>query len=224
MHATPTVQPRAGMASTLAPTITPDRVMSFQIKPGTLPHLLETREEGGPRLKCFEGSVTFVSPGRPHETMGRRFDYLILAVCLELGIKFTGLGSTTWRLPARGWGHGLRGRQGVLHPELRDGEAEPAPRPGGRSRGLAPGDEGPPGRGVPQDPGTVGPRPGAAPADVLPPGRPGQVEGHLPARAPQPGAPRPDGGGGAGAARRPRGRRHRLPRGLPGLGEAGPRA
>jgi Uma2 family endonuclease len=88
-----------GMASTLASTITPDRVMSFQIKPGTLQQLLETREEGGPRLKCFEGSVTLVSSGRHHETMGRRLDRLILAVCLELGVKHTALASTTWALP-----------------------------------------------------------------------------------------------------------------------------
>jgi Uma2 family endonuclease len=88
------------MASTLAPTISPDMVISFEINPGTLLQLLETRAENGPRLKCFEGSVTLVSPGRSHETMGRRLDYLILAVCLELDIKLTGLESTTWNLPS----------------------------------------------------------------------------------------------------------------------------
>jgi hypothetical protein len=51
------------MAATLALTLTPDTVMSFRIKPGTLPQLLEALEEVGPRLKCFEGSVTLVSPG-----------------------------------------------------------------------------------------------------------------------------------------------------------------
>jgi Uma2 family endonuclease len=87
------------MATTLAETITPDGVLSFQIKPGTLQQLLETREEGGPRLKCFEGSVTLVSPGRSHESKGHRLDHLILAECLELGVKYTALGSTTWALP-----------------------------------------------------------------------------------------------------------------------------
>ena len=87
------------MASTLAPTITPDTVMSFHITPGTLPQLLETREEGGPRLKCFEASVTLVSPGKSHETMRLRLHNLIMMVCLELGIEHTALGSTTWALP-----------------------------------------------------------------------------------------------------------------------------
>ena len=51
------------MASTLAPTIAPDIVLSFEINPGTLLQFLEARAEKGPRLKCFEGSVTLVSPG-----------------------------------------------------------------------------------------------------------------------------------------------------------------
>ena len=87
------------MTLTAVPTITPDLVISFEINPGTLPQFLESRAEGGPRLMCFEGSVTLVSPGRTHESKGQRLDHLILAVCLELGIKFTGLASTTWTLP-----------------------------------------------------------------------------------------------------------------------------
>jgi Uma2 family endonuclease len=87
------------MASALTATITPDTVISFEINPGTLLELLDARAEGGPRLKCFEGSVTLVSPGRSHEWMATRLDYLILAICLELGIKFTPLESTTWTLP-----------------------------------------------------------------------------------------------------------------------------
>ena len=61
---------RTGMASTLVPTITPDNVISFEINPGTLLQFLETRAEGGPRLKCFEGSVTLVSPGDPTSRWG----------------------------------------------------------------------------------------------------------------------------------------------------------
>ncbi len=87
------------MASTLAQTIAPDSVVSFEINPGTLLQFLEARAESGPRLKCFEGSVTLVSPGMPHETKGYRLKLLILAVCLELRIKLTGLESTTWKLP-----------------------------------------------------------------------------------------------------------------------------
>ncbi len=87
------------MASTIADTCMPDTVFSFEINPGTILQFLETRPDRGPRLKCFEGSVTLVSPGRSHETMGFRIDLLILAVCQELGIKRTGLESTTWTLP-----------------------------------------------------------------------------------------------------------------------------
>src|SRR5437870_2918277 len=90
---------RSAVASTLAPAIVPDTVISFEINPGTLPQLLEARAESGPRLKCFEGSVTLVAPGESHETRGSRLDLLILAICLELGIKRTGLASTTWMLP-----------------------------------------------------------------------------------------------------------------------------
>src|SRR3954449_12230089 len=87
------------MASTLAPTITPDIVMSFDINRVTLLQFLDTRAEGGPRLKCFEGSVTLVSPGMPHEVAGGRLSLLILAICLELRIKRKALESTTWKLP-----------------------------------------------------------------------------------------------------------------------------
>ena len=72
------------MASTLAPTISPDIVMSFEINPGTLLQFLESRAESGPRLKCFEGSVTLVSPGMSHETALGRLISLVLALCLEM--------------------------------------------------------------------------------------------------------------------------------------------
>lgn len=87
------------MASTLARTTEPDTVLSFDINPSTLLQFLESRAEKGPRLKCLEGSVTLVSPGMPHEAMGYRLNLLILAVCLELRIKFNGVASTTWTLP-----------------------------------------------------------------------------------------------------------------------------
>ena len=83
----------------MAATPAPDAVASFEINPGTLLQLLETRPETGPRLKCFQGEVSLVSPGRPHETNAARVDYLILAVSLQFGIKFTPLESTTWFLP-----------------------------------------------------------------------------------------------------------------------------
>lgn len=87
------------MASTLAQTIAPDSVISFEINPGTLLQFLEARAESGPRLKCLEGSVTLVSPGMPHEVAGERLSILILAICLELRIRYSPLASTTWKLP-----------------------------------------------------------------------------------------------------------------------------
>jgi Uma2 family endonuclease len=87
------------MASTLSPTIAPDAVFSLEINPGTLLQFLESRAETGPRLKCFEGSVTLVSPGMPHEVAGARLFILIMAICIELRIRRKALDSTTWTLP-----------------------------------------------------------------------------------------------------------------------------
>jgi Uma2 family endonuclease len=87
------------VASALAPIVTPDRVVTFQIRPGTLARFLDTVEEGGPRLICYQGSVTLVSPGMPHETGWGRLSILVMAVCLELKIKHRALASTTWLLP-----------------------------------------------------------------------------------------------------------------------------
>lgn len=88
------------MATVSFPNIDPDTVMNFEINPGTILQLLETRPEKGPRLKCFEGSVTRVSPGRSHETSSSRLDLLIFAACQEFGIERESLRSTTWKLPA----------------------------------------------------------------------------------------------------------------------------
>jgi Uma2 family endonuclease len=87
-------------APTLARAITPDIALSFDINPGTLLQLLESRTEKGPRLKCFEGSVTLVSPGESHESNSARLSILILAICLELRISYSPLQSTTWFLPS----------------------------------------------------------------------------------------------------------------------------
>jgi Uma2 family endonuclease len=88
------------MASMIAPEVVPDTSASFEINPGTLLQFLETRPESGPRLKCYQGSVTLVSPGRSHGMAVARLDLLILAVCLELRVSHTALRSTTWTLPA----------------------------------------------------------------------------------------------------------------------------
>jgi Uma2 family endonuclease len=87
------------MATVVAEKCTPDTVLSFSITPGTLVQFLAAMDESGPRLTCFEGSVTLVSPGRSHETTGRRLVQLIMAVCVKLEIEHTALVSTTWTLP-----------------------------------------------------------------------------------------------------------------------------
>jgi Uma2 family endonuclease len=87
------------VASASAVAIAPDTVVTFEINPGTLLQFLDSRAEGGPRLKCFEGSVTLVAPGMPHEVAGQHLASLVLAVFLELRIKHSGLASTTWTLP-----------------------------------------------------------------------------------------------------------------------------
>src|SRR4051794_18613170 len=88
------------MASTLTSTLVSDVVLSFEINPGTLLQFLATRAEGGPRLTCFEGSVTLVSPGMPHEVAAERLASLVLAISLQLRIDHSALASTTWTLPS----------------------------------------------------------------------------------------------------------------------------
>jgi Uma2 family endonuclease len=87
------------MAVVDRPTIAPDTVISFEINPGTLLQYLQTRPEGGPRLKCVEGRVTLVSPGMSHEFAVERLATLVVTICLALRIKYKALASTTWTLP-----------------------------------------------------------------------------------------------------------------------------
>lgn len=89
------------MATSIAIEIEPDRVISFEILPGTLDQFRESLGEKGPLIKCFEGSVTLVSPGKTHESWGHRLDRLIFAICLTLRISFASLGSTFHGLPTR---------------------------------------------------------------------------------------------------------------------------
>ena len=148
------------MASILTQTITPDMVISFDINPGTLLEFLDSRAEGGPRLKCFEGSVTLVSPGKSHETTGSRLDLLILAVCLELGIKCEALRLDHLDVAVRGRGHRLTKPTMPIYIQSQGtSEEAPASRSRHRSRGLPFGAEGPAGRGVSEDPRDVGPGP-----------------------------------------------------------------
>ena len=211
------------MASTLLTTIDPDTVISFEINPGTLLQFLETRPEGGPRLKCFEGSVTLVSPGMPHERKGSRLESLVLAICLELGVKHSALASTTWTLPS-GAGDTAYEADAAYYIQSH-GTAKTNQPPDlaieivvshSEKKALRAGE-------LSEDPRDVGAGHSTPPSHLLSPRSTGQAEGHLPDRAPQPGVPRAPVGRGPGAARRPRDRRHCVPRELPRLGKAGSR-
>jgi Uma2 family endonuclease len=92
------------MTSLLARPITPDMVVTLQIRPEMFRQFVDARGEGGPLLKGYRGSVTLVSPGKSHESMAGRLANLILAVGLELGIRHAALRSTTWALPEGGEG------------------------------------------------------------------------------------------------------------------------
>ena len=87
------------MASILARAITPDNFISFDINSGTLLKLLGARADGGPRLKCFKGSVTLVAARMTHGAETFRIGMLILAICGALKVKSKGVGGTTWVLP-----------------------------------------------------------------------------------------------------------------------------
>jgi hypothetical protein len=56
---------RRNMAATLAETVTPDMVVSYQIRPGMYPQFRHARgNQRRPLLKRYRGSVTLVSPGK----------------------------------------------------------------------------------------------------------------------------------------------------------------
>ena len=115
------------MASILTQTIAPDMVISFEINPGTLLEFLDSRAEGGPRLKCFEGSVTLVSPGKSHETMGSRLDLTDLGHLSGAQNQALGLGVDHLDIAVRGRGHRVRGGRCLLHPEPRDRRRSTSP-------------------------------------------------------------------------------------------------
>lgn len=95
----PPPRPREIAPAPAALEIDPDRIMSFRIVPGTYRAFRDSLGDEGPRLKCFQGDVTLVSPGQSHENKGHRLGSMILAVVAVLRIPMTALGSTTWELP-----------------------------------------------------------------------------------------------------------------------------
>ncbi len=212
------------MASALAQTIALDTALSFEINPGTLLQFLETRAEGGPRLKCFEGSVTLVSAGMSHGIMESRVDSLILAACLEFRIKYSGLGSTTWNLPLGAGDTAYEADAAYSIPSFGQMKEHQPPDLAIEIVVSHSEKKGSVGRGLPQDSRVVGPRHPPASADVPPTGDKRQAQGYVPTCLPKPGVPRPDVRRSPGTARRPGDRCRRLPRKLPRLGQAGPRA
>jgi Uma2 family endonuclease len=84
----------------VATSVTPDVVMELTLTPGGYRAFVDSLgERSRPLLKCFQGSMTLVSPGRSHETTARRLNTLILALCEGLGLPVYPLGATLWELP-----------------------------------------------------------------------------------------------------------------------------
>jgi Uma2 family endonuclease len=82
----------------IATEVEPDEVIALQLVPGTYRAFRDAVEEGGPRLKCYKGSVLLVAPKEAHESAGCRIGSLILAVCIEFRVEHAELESTTWDL------------------------------------------------------------------------------------------------------------------------------
>src|SRR5438067_10039642 len=90
------------MAATAVKTFTPDTVVEIQLRPGTLEAFRESLAEGGPRIKCYKGSLTFVFPGETHGKSESRLGQLIVAVCMAVKIPLSALSSTYFGLPGGG--------------------------------------------------------------------------------------------------------------------------
>ncbi len=94
-----TSTPRTGGPASAARPVTPDRVISIPIQPGKLALFREMAPEGRARIKSFDGSLTLVSPGRPHELHRQKVGLLILTIGDVFGIPIQSLGSELFHLP-----------------------------------------------------------------------------------------------------------------------------
>ncbi len=88
----------ATAAATTDRLVDPDQVVTLYVGPGGLDRYLQLIEDrAGPRIKYFQGSLTLVSPSRPHERDGDSIDQVIQAIGEELDIDFYALASTLYR-------------------------------------------------------------------------------------------------------------------------------
>ena len=94
-----TSTPRTGGPAPAARPVTPDLVMTIPIQAGKLGLFREMAPEGRARIKCFDGSLTLVSPGRPHESHRQKLGLLIAAISDVLEIPVHPLGSEFFHLP-----------------------------------------------------------------------------------------------------------------------------
>jgi Uma2 family endonuclease len=68
----------------------------------TYQRLLKDRgDRDRPKYTFFNGRLTIVSPGSPHETLKKRVSGLIEDICIDLRIPFLGFGSTTYLKSAK---------------------------------------------------------------------------------------------------------------------------
>ncbi len=94
-----TSTPRTGSPAPPARPVTPDRVMTIPILAGKLGLFREMSPEGRARIKCHDGSLTLVSPGRSHESHRQKLSLLIAAISDVLEIPVQPLGSEFFHLP-----------------------------------------------------------------------------------------------------------------------------
>ena len=87
------------MATATELEIKQDGVVSFDLIPGTLELLQQSMAECHVLIKCFQGSVTLVSPGETHDSVSRRVLLFIVAISEVLKVKAYPLGSTYHGLP-----------------------------------------------------------------------------------------------------------------------------
>src|SRR3954464_11575400 len=90
-------------ATEVVKQVSGDKLTVINIDPGGLDHYLKMvgDQPGNPRIKCFGGSILFVSPGLRHERASGRLDTLIKSVVQVLRIPSRACASTLYRLRAK---------------------------------------------------------------------------------------------------------------------------
>jgi Uma2 family endonuclease len=89
------------MATATVETIGGDILTVINIEPGGLDLYLKMvgDQPGNPKIKCYDGSILFVSPSPGHERAGERLDMLVKEISRVLRIRLQSFASTLYRVP-----------------------------------------------------------------------------------------------------------------------------